>query len=191
MRRKRTLLFFCAAFAAALVACVVWLALRASASNTLAVEARVSDDAARGPEPVTDADLYLLDEDMLRLALLKDGEPLTPLQEKIFREHPDLPKLAGVMNARRREAYSLGPDIFLLVEQSRALWEPHVKHTARTDQEGRARFSNLEPGDYWLMARARTRAGGAAFWNLPVTIKGGEYLLRVDALYALQCSSCR
>ncbi len=191
MRRKRTLLFLCAAFAAALVACVVLLALRARASNTLAVEARVSYDAQRGPEPVTDADLYLLDEDMMRLALLKNGEQATPLQEKVFREHPDVPKLAGVMNARRREAYGLGPDIFLLVEQSRALWEPHIKRTARTDKEGRARFSNLEPGEYWLMAKAPAKNGGAAFWNLPVTIKGGEYELRLDALNALQCASCK
>ena len=191
MRRKRILLLLCAAFAAALVAGAVWLAMRMGVRNSLAVEARVSDDAARGAEPLADAELYLLDADMMRLALVRNGEQPTPLQERVFREHPDVAKLAGVMNARRREAYGLGPDIILLLEQSRALWEPHIKQRARTDAAGRARFSNLEAGDYWLMARARTPSGNVAFWNLPVTVARGENQVRLDALNSLQCPSCK
>lgn len=189
MKRKRIILLFSIAFAL-LLAGLGWLvALKGFMRGTLLVEARFSHIKGE-QQPAASATLYLLDRDMMKLALVKEGEE-NSLEEKVFRENPKLRNLAGVMNARRREAYSLGPDIILFMEQSRPLWQPHVIQTARADSGGRARFYNLEPGSYWFMGSAETPDGGVAFWNLFVTISRGENRLTLEPLNSLQCSSCQ
>lgn len=188
MKRKRILLSISIAFALLLLAALAWAVAGRLTRGALLVTAQVSrsgkDAPARG------AQLYLLDEDMMRLALVSRGEP-GALQEKVFRENPKLKNLAGLMNARRREAYSLGPEVSDFVEQSRPLWQPHVVQSAEADAQGRASFYNLKPGDYWLMARAETPDGGVAFWNLFVTVKRGETSVKLEPLNSLQCSGCR
>jgi hypothetical protein len=96
------------------------------------------------------------------------------------------------MNARRREAYSLSPDIFLLVEQARPLWESHVieKIQGKMQAEGHARvsFEDLTPGTYWLMAYEKMRDGDdgrEAFWNLQVKVGRGETRVSLDEKNAL------
>jgi hypothetical protein len=190
MKRKRTLFLFCAAFALLILSGLGWLAARGRlARASLQVEARVSDNHAE-QRPASGATLYLLNQDMMRLALKEEGER-SPPEEKAFRENPELRRLAGLMNARRREAYSLGPEISAFVEKSKPLWQPHVIQTAQTDGQGRAHFYNLKPGDYWLMCLTGTGDDGVAFWNLSVTLKNGENTLRLDPLNALQCTACR
>ena len=188
MKRKRILLFVFVAFALLLVAALAWAVSQRLTRGVLLVTAHVSRSGEDAP--ARSATLYLLDEDMMRLALVKGGEP-TALQEKVFRENPRLRNLAGLMNARRREAYSLGPEVSDFMEQSRPLWQPHVLQSTEVSPEGRATFRNLSPGDYWLMGRAETSDGGLAFWNLPVTVKRGENSIRLDPLNSLQCSGCR
>ena len=142
-------------------------------------------------KPASNATLYLLDQDMFQLAMVKEGER-SPAEEQVFRENPGLRNLAGLMNARRQSAYSLGPDVLSFVEQSRPLWQPHLLQTARTDTQGRARLDNLKPGGYWLVGLAETGAGGVAFWNLFIHVKGGEELrLTLEPRNALQCAACR
>ena len=68
------------------------------------------------------------------------------------------------MNGRRFSAYPLGPDIALMFEQSKPIWERHVVRTARTDDSGRAVFAPLAPGRYWLMCLAE-RHGKLAYWD--------------------------
>lgn len=190
MKRKRILLSFSIAFALLFLAGLGWpIARRWLTRCTLLVEVRLSD--IKGEQrPASSVILYLLDQDMMKLALVKEGAT-NPLQEKVFRENPNLRGLAAVLNARRREAYSLGPDVSLFMEQSRELWQPHVIQTTQTDGEGRAGFENLEPGDYRLMGRAERPDGGVAFWNLFLTISRGQNSRRLEPLNSLQCSSCR
>lgn len=190
LKRKRSLLRATIAFAFLLLAVLGGLVARSLLlRGSLLVEARLSYMNG-GQRPVAFATLYLLDSDMMKLALVKEGET-NPLQEQLFREHPNLRTLAGVMNARRREAYSLGPDVVPFMEETRPLWQPHVIQTARTDEEGRTSFQRLEAGDYWLMCRAETQDGGVAFWNLFVRVSRGENHIQLAPQNALQCSSCR
>lgn len=188
MRRKRIPYSLYIAFAILLLTSLGWLIARSGfARATLLVEAQL---LYKGEvRPVANATLYLLDRDMMKLALVLEGEA-NPLQERVFKEHPALRNLAGVMNARRRESYALGPEVVPFMEQSQALWQPHVVQTTRTDAEGGARFVNLEPGDYWLACRVETPSGGVAFWNLFVTVKRGDNSIRLEPLNSLQCSSC-
>lgn len=189
MKRKRARLIFYVAFALILLAGLGWLTARRLKGGALLVEARLS--SSKGEQrPAGKVTLYLLDEDMMRLALVTGNEP-TPLQERVFRENPKLRNLAGLMNARRREAYSLGPEVSAFIEQSRPLWQPHVLQTALTDAYGRATFRNLKPGDYWLMGYTETGEGnGVAFWNLFVTVNRGEQSITLEPLNSLQCSAC-
>lgn len=192
MKRRRILFWLSIAFALILIAGLSLFVARRSQTTraSLLVEARVRYYKA-DEQPVASATLYLLDQDIIRLALVKEGEPASPLQEKLFRENPKLRNLAGIMNARRREAYPLSPDVAPFVEQSRPLWQPHVIRTALTDGAGRARFSNLAPGDYWLMCLVEMRGGGVAFWNLFVTVHSGDNSVKLEPLNSLQCSSCQ
>lgn len=190
MKRKRVSLLLSAAFALLILIALAWVGARRLTHGVLLVSARISDADGRRA-PAGSATLYLLDEDMMKLSLVKEGET-SPLQEKVFRENPRLRNLAGIMNARRREAYGLGPEVVTFMEQSRPLWQPHVLQSRETDTEGRATFTDLEPGGYWLMGRASLRGGGGvAFWNLFVPIERGETSLTLEPANALQCSACR
>ncbi|HKS28899.1 MAG TPA: hypothetical protein VJS44_13825 [Pyrinomonadaceae bacterium] len=188
MKRRRTLLYISAAFALLLLIALAWVGTRRLTHGVLLVSAHLS--YPNGERTLAQgATVYLLDADMMRLALIKEGE-ITPLQEKVARENPRFRSLAGLMNGRRREAYSLGPEVKDFMEQSRPLWEPHVIQERKLDEEGRATFTDLKPGDYWLMGRADSR-GGVAFWNLFVRVERGETSVTLDAANSLQCSGCR
>jgi hypothetical protein len=192
MKRKRKRPLFFIAFALLLLLLLAgsgWLlARRRLTRTTLLVEARLS--SVKEEQPASRATLYLLERDMMKLALVEAGGP-SPLQERVFSEHPKLRHLAALMNVRRREAYSLGPEVLQFVEQSRPLWQPHVLYTTETDMFGRAHFYNLKPGDYWLVCRAETRGGGVAFWNLYVSLHRGEQTVTLEPFNSLQCTACR
>ena len=189
MKRRRILLSLAIAFALILLTALGWLFVRKVRRGTLRVEAIVSDRSGnrRSASPAT---LYLLDRDMMKLALVKAGEE-SALQQRVFAEHTGLRNLAAVLNARRREAYSLGPDVTLFVEQTEPLWQPHVIQTIQMDASGHATLGGIEPGEYWLMCRAETEDKGVAFWNLPLTVNRGENKIRLEPFNSLQCSSCR
>lgn len=188
MKRRRTLLLF-AAFALLLLTALAWVGARRLTRGVLLVSARVSNTGEmRAPAP-QGTTFYLLDEDMIELAQVKEGR-LSPAQEKVFRENPKLRNLAGLMNARRREAYSLGPEVASFMEQSRPLWQPHVLQSRESDAAGRAVFTDLSPGQYWLMGCIKMQGEGVAFWNLSVQVKRGETSVTLDSSNALQCSGC-
>jgi hypothetical protein len=178
MRRRLSL-------AASLVAAVIATAAtcsppRRAGTASLHVEARTE----RGPG--AGATLYLLDDDLIRLAMAAPTAA-DPAREAVHREHPRLRMLAGLMHARRYSAYPLGPDVKLLLEQSRPLWEPHVLRAARADDQGRAAFDGLAPGVYWLMC-VDERDGRLAFWNLWLTLGRGANEATLDTKNALTVS---
>lgn len=189
MQRKRTLRHFHVAVLLLLSTLPAWVctACRPARGNLL-VTARTTN--SRGASaPAKSATLYLLDEDPMKLSLAQAGA-LAPLQEKVYAENPKLRNLAAVLNARRREAYSLGPEVASFVEQSSPLWQPHVIQTRATDAAGRASFMELKPGDYWLMCLAETEEGGVAFWNLSIKVEGADSSVTLEPRNSLQCSAC-
>lgn len=149
--------------------CAACGAARGGEGGSLLVEARGAGGEAR---PVSLETLYLLDADPILLAMA-EADGADPAQTRTHREHPRLRMMASLMNARRLAAYRLGPDIALVLEQSKPLWETHVVRTARTDGRGRAVFDDLAPGHYWLMCLSE-RDGGLAFWDPRVTVERGR-----------------
>ncbi len=159
-----------------------WLIISRLNRCSLAMNARI----VRGSGemlPVANETFYLLDVDLILLAMEK-GDESSPLREKVYQEHPNLGMVAMVMDARRRSAYSLGAEVLPFIEQSRPLWERHVITSLKTDAGGHAVFKNLRPGDYWLMGRMETGAG-AAFWNQRVSLERGENKIMLDQDNAL------
>lgn len=135
------------------------------------------------PGADTQATFHLLDADPFALAMQVGGG--AGADENVHRAHPKLRTLAGLLNARRREAYSLSRDVFLFLEQSKDLWRPHVIQSVNTDLQGRAAFRRLKPGAYWVMGYVRA-PGAEAFWLQPVAVESGVNRLsfnRNNALY--------
>lgn len=98
---------------------------------------------------------------------------IDPIDGEVYSADPELKELAGLMNARRQGAYSLGPDVFLFLDRSKPVWEPHVIRSVETDGDGNARLDDLKPGSYWLMAYSQAQVH-AAFWVQRVTVKEGD-----------------
>jgi hypothetical protein len=152
---------------------------------SLHVEARV-ELAPGDARPSAGATVYLLDDDFIRLAMA-EADAGDSVRAAVHREHPRLRILAGLLNARRFSAYPLGPDVKLLLAQSRPLWEPHVLRAERADERGRAAFVGLAPGVYWLMCLDE-RGGRLAFWNLRLELGRGANEITLDAKNALTVS---
>lgn len=134
--------------------------------------------------PLAQATFHLLDVDPINL-VMTGGDEHTPWGEEVYNAHPNLRELASLLSARRQAAYSLGPDVFLFLEQSRPLWKAHVIRSVQTDMAGNARLVDLKPGSYWLMGYSEMHEAGA-FWVQQVDIKDGAnevVLERSNALY--------
>ena len=160
-----------------------WLVIPKWNRGSLLMDAQVVRPSGE-IQPAAHKTFYLLDADMIRLAMV-EGNESSPLRDQVYREHPTLGMVARVMDARRRSAYSLGAEVIAFMENSRPLWETHVIQATRTDAHGHARFKSLKPGDYWLMGGVETAAEGAAFWNQSITIGRGENKIKLDQTNAL------
>jgi hypothetical protein len=150
---------------------------------TLQIKSRITSSSGEsaGLSPVN---LHLLDVDPFHL-VMSGGHESTPQGSEVYRVHPRLKILAGTLNARRFGGYSLSPDVFLFIDQSRPLWELHVIKSGQTDSKGNASLEDLTPGSYWLLAYSELR-GAEAFWVQQVDIKNGTNeveLQRSNALY--------
>ena len=152
-----------------------------SQSTSLRLKIRLDSNSGNSVEQVA---VHLLDTDPISL-VATGSEEHTARGAEVYRAHPRLKVFAGTLNARRQSAYSLGPDVFLFLDQSRPLWEPHIIRSTETDVEGGARLDDLAAGSYWLMAYRKVPEM-SAFWIQQVTVKNGdnEVVLRPDnALY--------
>lgn len=183
MTRKQIHLFMTGAFALLILCGLGWLMIPKWNRGTLWIEAQLVRPAGE-IQPAARKTFYLLDADMIRLAMVEGNEG-SSLRDQVYREHPTLGMVAKVLDARRRSAYSLGAEVISFMENSRPLWETHVVQSAPTDAHGHVYFQSLKPGDYWLMGRTETVGGGAAFWNHPVTIGRGENKVKLDQTNAL------
>ena len=166
-----------------IVSALFSLGCSSSRRSSLQLKSR-SQSASGDSAPLAQATFHLLDVDPITLVMTGADEH-TPWGGEVYRAHPNLRGLAGLMSARRQAAYSLGPDVFLFLEQSRPLWEAHVIRSVRTDMAGNARLDDLKPGSYWLMGYSETPEAGA-FWVQQVDIKEGTHdvvLERSNALY--------
>jgi predicted RNA polymerase sigma factor len=103
---------------------------------------------------------------------MRAGDDENEVSEMVHREHPKLRSLAGLLNARRREAYSLSSDVFLLLDQSKPLWQPRVVQTVSIDRLGHASFRRLKPGTYWIMGYVR-ESWAEAFWLQQLSVGSG------------------
>jgi hypothetical protein len=140
------------------------------------------DKTSRDTTRIAPITFHLLDDDPLYIVMNERASGT----EQLYREYPKLRVLAGKLNARRFGGYPLGPDVFLLIDQSRPLWEPHIIKSTLTDSEGKSQLDDLKPGNYWLMAYPQAE-GKEVLWLQSVTIKEGvtEMVLeRGNALYS-------
>lgn len=182
MTRRRISIILAAAFALLILCGLGWLVIPGLFRGSLSMKAQIVRPSGES-QAVTRETFYLLDVDMISLAMIEGGES-SPVREKLYREHPNLGMVARVLDARRRSAYSLGAEALSFMENSRPLWESHVVQSAQTDVQGRAVFKSLKPGDYWLMGRTQG-ASGAAFWNQPISLSRGENQITLDQTSAL------
>lgn len=65
------------------------------------------------------------------------------------------------------------------IETARPLWESRLVKQTTTDFEGRARFEDLKPGQYWLLGMTETRRA-FALWNIPINLTRGTNTLLID-----------
>ena len=186
MTRKRIHLLLVGMSALLILCGLGWLIIPKLNRASLLMDAQIVRPSGE-TQAVARETFHLLDADMIMLAMAKGNES-SPVREKVYREHPNLGMVAQVMDARRRNAYSLGAEVMSFVEQSRPLWEPHVIQSTRTDAQGRAVFQSLKPGDYWLMGRTEA-VGGAAFWNQRVSVSRGDNKITLDQTNALYMKS--
>jgi hypothetical protein len=182
MTRKRIHLLLVGMFALLLLCGLGWLIIPRLTRGSLSMNAQIVHPSGE-TQRVAHETFYLLDADMIMLAMAKGSES-SPAREQVYKEHPNLGMVAQVMDARRRNAYSLGAEVMTFIEHSRPLWEPHVVRSASTDEQGHAVFQSLKPGEYWLMGRMQA-ATGAAFWNQRVSVSRGDNKITLDQTNAL------
>jgi hypothetical protein len=186
MAQKRIHLLLIVVLALLILCALGWLIIPKLTCGSLLIDAQMVLPSGE-TQAVARETFYLLDSDMIMLAMTKGNES-SPVREKVYSEHPNLGMVAQVMDARRRNAYSLGAEVIQFIEQSRPLWEPRVIKSAQTDAQGRAIFNGLKPGDYWLMGRTQS-TGGAAFWNQRVSVGRGDNKITLDQTNALYMKS--
>src|SRR5204863_3972265 len=117
-----------------------------------------------GVQPITSQTFYLLDSDAEEI-----------LKSSVKNHHPGK---FGFLSM-------FGFDAKLIPnseEHKKALAaiEQHTKYSATTDLHGKAHFTNVRAGAYYIFGFAETR-GGYAVWNLNVSLKEGANSQILDA----------
>ena len=64
-------------------------------------------------------------------------------------------------------------------ERAQAAIKQHAVQTVSTDFSGKAQFTDIKPGSYFIMGLSSTRKG-FAIWNLPVEVKAGQNSVFLD-----------
>ncbi len=116
-----------------------------------------------GNQPVARTTFYLLDDDpekLMRAAGVGSEGALSVLDVFAF----------GVKYDRRRTP------AFTAATESIA---SHTKQTVMTDFNGKAQFTDIAPGRYFIFGTSNTRKG-YAIWSLAVDIKAGQNSIILD-----------
>lgn len=116
-----------------------------------------------GVQPVARSEFYLLDEDPSSLMTAAGLRPEGVMGVL------DVFSLAVRYDRRRTPAFA---------EAVRSI-NAHTKHTVTTDFNGRAQFTDVAPGRYYLFGSATTRRG-YAIWSIPVDIRAGSNSVTLD-----------
>jgi hypothetical protein len=66
-----------------------------------------------------------------------------------------------------------------MAERAQAAIKQHTVQSVSTDFSGKAQFTDIKPGNYYIGGLASTR-GGFAIWNLPVEVKAGQNSFLLD-----------
>lgn len=129
--------------------------------TTLAIEAGIIYKSG-GNQPVARIEFRLLDVDFASL-LSAGGLP------------PD-PNLDPIATWGAKTRYPSEDPVLLRINEG---IKQHTTQSAITDFNGKAEFTDIKPGKYFIFARAQTR-GGFAIWDLPIEIKGGRNSVLLD-----------
>lgn len=173
---------------------VVGLLLATSCSlfrSSLEVEAQIIYNMG-GPQPVARQTLYLVDRDVLSIRF---DEPEVKAKQEQFKtdEEKTLFTMQGMnllllkMLVEKRNEIKDEKQLkeFLgALELSKPFWADHIVQTAQTDFKGKATFTNLKSGQYWILAITETRAA-IAVWNHKVNLQSGENKVLLDQNNAL------
>jgi hypothetical protein len=130
-------------------------------STTLSIEAGIIYKMG-GNQPVARTEFMLLDQSL----------------ETVLREGGVSEGRTGVLSTY---AFAVKyPEQFpgVAVAAQRAI-KAHLVSSVSTDFAGKAQFTDLKPGSYYLAGLSSTRKG-FAIWNLPVEVKAGQNSLFLD-----------
>lgn len=126
-------------------------------SGDLEIEAQIIYQVG-GPQPVARETFYLLNTGIENL----------PELDKVYRENfyeKWYDQTIGKTQKSRAD---------FVMQEGRAIWEPHVVQSVKTDFQGRATFENVPPGDYWVFGRTQARGDKHVAWDVKVTVKRGK-----------------
>lgn len=130
-------------------------------TGTLSIEAGIIYKMG-GNQPVSRTEFRLLDQS-LETILTEAGVP---------------PGNTGVLSsyAFAMQYPSQFPGV---AERAQAAIKQHAVQTVSTDFSGKAQFTDVKPGNYYIMGLSGTRKG-FAIWNLPVEVKVGQNSVLLD-----------
>ena len=66
-----------------------------------------------------------------------------------------------------------------VAQRAREAIQPHIIQSVSTDFSGKAQFTDIKPGNYYLFGLSSTRKG-FAIWNTPVEVKPGQNTIFLD-----------
>lgn len=129
--------------------------------TTLTIEAGIIYKMG-GNQPVARADFKLLDQSLeiiLRQAGLPEGRTGVLTEYSFAIKYPS--QYPGV------------------AERAQQAIREHTVSSVSTDFSGKAKFTDLKPGNYFISGFTSTRRG-FAIWNVPVEVKAGENSIFLD-----------
>lgn len=142
-------------------------------NSVLAVEAGLvykSGDV----KPVARTEFYLLDDHLGKILQQAGLEP-----ERMSSNDGRDPAESLVFSYGLATVYSSLPDQQAFFLKAQEAIKPHIIETVTTDFGGKAQFSSVAAGTYYLMGVART-PNGMALWNLRVDMKAGQNSVTLD-----------
>lgn len=148
--------------------------------------APAADAATPGPEPAVAPQMGTLSIEAGIIYKMGGNQPVSRTEfmlldqslETILTEAGIPPRTTGVLSSY---AFAmLYPSQFPgVAEKAQAAIKQHAVQTVSTDFSGKAQFTDIKPGSYYVAGLSSTRKG-FAIWNLPVEVKAGQNSVFLD-----------